>query len=41
MTFNHIGVINIPTDVAGGGTCNAQGSRSYVGIAKLVLVPAP
>ena len=39
MTFNYSGVINIPTDVTGGGTCNAQGQRSYVGVAKLVLLP--
>jgi hypothetical protein len=42
LTFNNnTGVINIPTDIGDGGACNAPGSRSYVGIAKLVLVPAP
>jgi hypothetical protein len=41
LNFNHSGVINIPTDIQAGGTCNAQGQRSYVGIAKLVLLPAP
>ena len=41
LTFNNTGVIAVTTDVAAGGTCNAQGKRSYVGIAKLVLVPAP
>jgi len=41
LTFNNSGVINIPTDVQAGGPCNAQGQRSYVGIAKLVLMPAP
>jgi Protein of unknown function (DUF4232) len=39
LSFQGTGIISIPTDVAGGGTCNAQGQRSYVGIAKLVLVP--
>jgi len=41
LTFNNSGVINIPTDIAGGGTCNAPRQRSYVGTAKLVLMPAP
>ena len=41
LTFNNSGVISIPTDVAGGGTCNAPGKRSYVGITKLVLMPTP
>ena len=38
---DNTGVFNIPTDIQAGGPCNAQGQRSYVGIAKLVLVPAP
>ena len=41
MTFNNSGVINLPTDIPGGGTCNTPGQRSYVGINKLVLVPSP
>jgi hypothetical protein len=41
LSFNNTGVITIPTDIQAGGTCNAPGQRSYVGIAKLVLVPAP
>jgi len=41
LSFNNSGVINIPTNIQAGGTCNAQGQRSYVGIAKLVLMPAP
>jgi hypothetical protein len=41
LTFNNTGVINITTDVTGGGTCSAQGQRSYVGISKLVLRPSP
>ena len=41
LTFKNSGVINIPTDIPSGGTCTAQGQRSSVGIAKLVLVPAP
>lgn len=42
LTFNNnTGVIKIPTDVQAGGICNAPGSRSTVGIAKLVLIPAP
>jgi hypothetical protein len=41
LTFNNSGVINIPTDIQAGGPCNAKGQRSYVGIAKLVLMPAP
>jgi hypothetical protein len=42
LTFNNpTGVLKIPTDIQGGGTCNAQGQRSYVGIAKLVLIPTP
>ena len=41
LTFNNTGVINITTDVAEGGTCNAQGKRSYVGIAKMILMPGP
>jgi len=40
LTFNNSGVINIPTDIQAGGPCNAQGQRSYVGSAKLVLMPA-
>jgi hypothetical protein len=41
MSFNNSGVINVPTNIQAGGPCNAPGQRSYVGIAKLVLVPAP
>ena len=41
LNFKGSGVINIPTDIQAGGTCNAQGQRSYVGIAKLVLLPTP
>jgi hypothetical protein len=41
LNFNGTGIISIPTDIAGGGTCNAQGQRSFVGINKLVLVPEP
>jgi hypothetical protein len=41
MTFNNTGVINVQTDIQGGGTCNAPGQRSYIAVAKLVLVPAP
>jgi hypothetical protein len=41
LSFKSTGIISIPTDIAGAGTCNAQGQRSYVGSAKLVLVPAP
>jgi hypothetical protein len=42
LTFNHNpGALAIPTDVQAGGTCNAPGQRSTVGIAKLVLVPTP
>ena len=38
---NATGIIKIPTDIQAGGTCNAPGQRSYVGIAKLVLMQAP
>ena len=41
LTFHNSGVINIPSDIQGGGICNAQGQRSYVGVAKLVLNPSP
>ena len=41
LTFNKSGVVNIPTDITDGGTCNAPGQRSYVGIAKLLLMSAP
>lgn len=41
LTFNNSGVINIPTEIQGSGTCNASGQRSYVGVAKLVLIPSP
>ncbi len=41
LRFKGSGVINVPTDIQAGGACNAQGQRSYVGIAKLVLFPAP
>ena len=41
LAFNNSGVVEIPTDVQAGGPCNAQGQRSYVGIAKMVLMPAP
>jgi len=41
LTFKASGVINVPTDIAGGGACNTHGQWSYVGISKLVLVPAP
>ena len=42
MNFsNTTGQLKISTDVQTGGTCNAPGQRSYVGIAKLVLVPLP
>jgi hypothetical protein len=41
LTFNKTGVIHIPTSIEAGGTCNAQGQRSYVGVAKLVLMPGP
>lgn len=41
LTFDHSGIINIPTGISAGGACNAQGQRSYVGISKLVLIPAP
>ena len=40
LTFNNnTGVLSIPTDIQSGGTCNAPGQRSYVGIAKLVMLP--
>jgi hypothetical protein len=38
---NATGIIKIPTDIQAGGTCNAPGQRSYVGIAKLVVMQAP
>jgi hypothetical protein len=42
LTFSHApGTIQVPTDVQSGGTCNAPGQRSYVGIARLVLMPSP
>ena len=41
LTFNHSGVFNIPTDKTSGGTCNAQGQRSYVGIAKMIVIQSP
>jgi hypothetical protein len=41
LTFDNTGVLALSTDVTAGGTCNAQGKRSYVGISKMVLVPAP
>jgi Protein of unknown function (DUF4232) len=41
MSFNNSGVINVPTNIQAGGPCNGPGQRSYVGVAKLVLVPAP
>ena len=41
LTFNNSGVIKIPTDIQAGGSCNAAEQPSYVGVAKLVLVPAP
>ena len=41
LTFTTSGVIIIPTDIQGGGACNAPGQRSYVGVAKLALMPAP
>jgi hypothetical protein len=33
--INNAGVVDVPTDVQTGGTCNAPGYRSYVGISKL------
>ena len=41
LRFNNSGDINIQTNIQAGGTCNAQGQHSYVGIAKLMLQPAP
>jgi hypothetical protein len=41
LTFDNTGVINVSTDITSGGICNAQGKRSFVGIAKLVLIPGP
>ena len=41
LTFNNSGVITIPTNIPGGGTCNAAGQRSYLGVTKLVLMPVP
>lgn len=35
------GVLTIPTDIQSGGTCNAQGYRSSVGIAKLAPALPP
>jgi len=39
--INNTGVINIPTDISGGGACNAPGYRSFVGISKVGLVMPP
>lgn len=38
---NHLGTINISTDISAGGTCNASSYRSYVGISNLNVAPPP
>lgn len=38
---NHLGTINIPTDISAGGTCNASSYRSYIGISQLDVAPPP
>lgn len=39
--MNHLGTIHIPTGVSAGGTCNAPGDRSTVGISNLEVLPPP
>lgn len=38
LTFNHTGIMTIPTDMASGGTSIARGQRSTVGIAKMIVI---